>query len=188
MTIKYKIFDLNRIKPIVPERDSSLYECFSSAQNSQIYNTFRPLNRLTSNVSNFRHNSNSSSNEADEESSLSSLNSNHHLNSNEENVSMSTFKSHSSPSKPNEIKRKSNHRKQVYATLYLNSNNNNNTSPSPMINDNEMTTSAPPPPPPPLPNHFHSINQSTNEIKSDFQNEIEQAKTRLKKVSSSGMC
>ena len=184
------------MKPLVPERDSSLYECFSSStQNQQIYNTFRPLNRpsstttTTTTTTNVRLNSNCSSNEADEESSLSSLNSNHllNLNSNEDNLAMSTFKTNLLPSKPSDIKRKSNHRKQIYATLNLNNNNNNNTSPSSssppslMINENETNTSTrPPPPPPPLPNHFDIEKRTKNE--SDFQSEIEQAKTRLKKV------
>ncbi|CAF0795806.1 unnamed protein product [Didymodactylos carnosus] len=78
-------------KPVVPERDSSLYDCSSTTisgqpqQQQQIYGTFRPLpsslqteRNLATNVSNIRRNSNSSSNEADEESSLSSLNSNQH--------------------------------------------------------------------------------------------------------------
>ncbi|CAF0935373.1 unnamed protein product, partial [Didymodactylos carnosus] len=78
-------------KPVVPERESSLYDCFSaingnqSQQHQQIYGTFRPLSsslqtqrHLATSVPNLRHNSNSSSNEADEESSLSSLNSNQH--------------------------------------------------------------------------------------------------------------
>jgi len=196
-----------RTKPLVPERDSSLYECFSSSQTQQVYNTFRPLIRgspsttsvpnLSSITTNHRHNSNSSSNEADEESSLSSLNSNNVLPiipiSIEENSlsNMSTFKTINSnilPSKPSEIKRRSNNRKQIYATL--NSNNNNNSSST--ITENETCSSAPPPPPPPpFPVNFDSSNKieiqisSKNEpIKSpsDFQNQIEQAKTRLKKV------
>ena len=188
---------LFRTKPLVPERDSSLYECFSSSQSQQIYNTFRPLIRGSpstisvpnlSSITNHRHNSNSSSNEADEESSLSSLNSNNVLPIipiliEEISLSnMSTFKTINSnilPSKPSEIKRRSNNRKQIYATL--NSNNNNNT--SSIIIENE-TSSPPPPPPPPFPVNLDLKNKNENEIllKSDLQSQIEQAKTRLKKV------
>ena len=103
---------------------------------------------------------------------------------------MSTFKTTNLnllPAKPSEIKRRSNNRKQIYATL--NSNNNNN---STIIIENENCSAPPPPPPPPpFPVTFDSSNKieiqisSKNEpIKSpsDFQNQIEQAKTRLKKV------
>lgn len=96
---------------------------------------------------------------------------------------MSTFKAINSnpfPSKPSEVKRRSNHRKQIYATL--NSNNNNNAS-SATINENE-TASPAPPPPPPFPTNFDLDQESKSEPspKSDFQSQIEQAKTRLKKV------
>ncbi len=200
---KYKLFmgktcSINiylRIKPLVPERDSSLYECFSTSQSPQVYNTFRPLNRGSpstisvpnlSSTTNLRHNSNSSSNEADEESSLSSLNSNNvpTINYHDENNSiitslsnMSTFKSNILPSKPSDIKKRSNNRKQIYTTLNLN--NNNNT--SSIINENETST---PPPPPPFPPNLDLENENKREIsmKSDFQSQIEQAKSHLKKV------
>ncbi len=164
-----------------------------------MYNTFRPLIRgspsttsvpnLSSITTNHRHNSNSSSNEADEESSLSSLNSNNVLPiipiTIEENSlsNMSTFKTINSnilPSKPSEIKRRSNNRKQIYATLNLNNNNNSSST----ITENETCSSAPPPPPPPFPVNLDLKNKNENEnsFKSDFQSQIEQAKTRLKKV------
>ena len=158
---------LCRNKPMVPERDSSLYESFPSSQNAQGYQTFRPLLRESSSalsvpnltsLIDLRRNSNSSSNEADEESSLSSLNSNHvpsgnalaNEQSNEENVSsiymipslstssVSTFKATTVvpplPSKPSDVKRRSNNRKQTCGGL--NSNNNNNNSSS-MISEND---------------------------------------------------
>ncbi|CAF0957509.1 unnamed protein product [Adineta steineri] len=202
-------------KPLVPERDSSLYECFPSSQNPQGYNTLRSLNRgspSTTSVpilstTNVRCNSNSSSNEADEESSLSSMNSNHVLPTTEENNStiymnplslnstnMSTFKTINTnilPSKPSDIKKRSNNRKQIYATL--NSNNSNNNTTSSIILENEVTSTAPPPPPP-FPTTFDSSNEpirlipiKSEPIKtltSDFQTQIEQAKTRLKKIQS----
>jgi hypothetical protein len=103
---------------------------------------------------------------------------------------MSTFKTINAnllPSKPSDVKRRSNNRKQIYATL--NSNNNNNNSPT-IIPENE-TCSAPPPPPPPFPVNFDLPNKIERSIPikfeiikptSDFQIQIEQAKTRLKKV------
>jgi hypothetical protein len=212
----------------VPERDSSLYDCFPSSQSQQGYNTFRPLNRHSpsgisvpnlASTTNPRRNSNSSSNEADEESSLSSLNSNNQLQTSnqisvEENgttiymtpslsinsTSMSTFKTTTTttlitnplPSKPSDIKRRSNSRKQIYATL--NSNNNNNSSSILGENDNY---GPPPPPPPPFPLNFDLPNKverpsSSTLLKqsksvpltatSDFQVQIEQARIRLKKA------
>lgn len=163
---------------------------------------------------NLRRNSNSSSNEADEESSLSSLNSNHVLPINQMSVeenstavymtssvcvnttNMSTFKStnlNSSPSKPSDIKKRSNNRKQSCSTL--NSNNNNNI--IPIAIENEICpvpvslSSPPPPPPPPFPGNFDKSVKTDNETSSkcetvkstsDFQLEIERAKNRLKKV------
>ncbi|UJR38535.1 hypothetical protein I4U23_031202 [Adineta vaga] len=170
-----------KTKPLVPERDSSLYECFSSTR------TINPL-------SNHRCNSNSSSNEADEESSLSSLNSNHLLTKTEENPSqiymspsstnMSTFKTmnlNNLPSKASEIKKRSNNRKPTYGTLNLNNNNNNNS--STILLENEISS---PPPPPPLPENFGLPKKTNlNKSSSDFQNQIEEAKTRLKTSSSS---
>ena len=105
---------------------------------------------------------------------------------------MSTFKTTNSnilPSKPSEVKRRSNTRKQIYATLNSNNNNNNNT--SSIIAENETCTSTPPPPPPPFPVTFqlpNNIDRQTPakseliKVTSDFQIQIEQAKTRLKKV------
>ena len=204
---------LCRHKPMVPERDSSLYESFPSSQNAQGYQTFRPFLRecssalsvpnLTS-LTDLRRNSNSSSNEADEESSLSSLNSNHvpsgnavaNEQINDENVSsiymipslstsVSTFKATSLvtplPSKPSDVKRRSNNRKQIYGALNSNNNNNNNNNnTSSMISENDpcapsfssasfssssssssssstagaSVAQAPPPPPPPFPVNF----------------------------------
>ncbi|CAF3564455.1 unnamed protein product [Rotaria socialis] len=212
-------------KPLVPERDSSLYDCFPSSQSQQGYNTFRPLIRGSpsttsvanlSSTTNHRRNSNSSSNEADEESSLSSLNSNHVLPINqmliEDNITaiystpsgslnttnMSTFKTinlNPLPSKPSDIKKRSNNRKQIYTTL--NSNNNNNIVSIPIENEtfSNLTTAnvstAPPPPPPPFPVNFDiptKIERQTSskyesiKLTSDFQSQIEQAKTRLKRV------
>jgi hypothetical protein len=100
---------------------------------------------------------------------------------------MSTFKTINSnilPSKPSEIKRRSNNRKQIYGTL--NSNNNNNTSSS-TITENETCASPPPPPPPPPPPFpvnldLQNKTEDQTPLKSDFQSQIEQAKTRLKKV------
>ncbi|CAF5195425.1 unnamed protein product, partial [Rotaria magnacalcarata] len=125
-------------KPAVPARDSSLYDYFINCQNQQIYNRFQPLIPAVSvpnlsSITNIRCNSNSSSNEADEELSLSSMNSNliaATTNLNEENgigiymtpslslstTNMSTFKVTSSnhlPAKPSEVKRRSNNRKQI---------------------------------------------------------------------------
>ncbi|CAF1148905.1 unnamed protein product [Rotaria sordida] len=210
-------------KPLVPERDSSLYDCFSSSQNQQGYNTFRPLNHGSpsttsipnlSSTTNIRRNSNSSSNEADEESSLSSLNSNHVVPTNqisiEENsttiymtpclsintTNMSTFKTTNLnllPPKPSDIKKRSNNRKQINTTL--NSNNNNNIVSIAIENENYSTLAPPPlpppPPPPPFPINFDvpiKIEyQTSSKYESitmipDFQSQIEQAKTRLKKV------
>ncbi|CAF2881473.1 unnamed protein product [Rotaria sp. Silwood2] len=204
-------------KPIVPERDSSLYDFFTNNQNQQVYNRFQPLIPAISvpNLSLIKSNrcdSNSSSNEADEELSLSSMNSNQIVpttNLIEENgigiymtpslslstTNMSTFKTTSNnhlPSKPSEVKRRSNNRKQISTTLNL----NNNTLPKTIENE----ISVPPPPPPPFPTNFDSINKiqhqtsSTMELKqtkvelnittpkNDFQMQIEQAKSRLKKL------
>lgn len=100
---------------------------------------------------------------------------------------MSTFKTINTnilPSKPSDIKKRSNHRKQIYATLNSNNNNNNNIISS-TITENEISSSAPPPPPPPpFPANFDlkNKNESENNLKSNFQSQIEQAKTRLKKV------
>ncbi|CAF3557332.1 unnamed protein product [Adineta steineri] len=209
-------------KPMVPERDSSLYECFTNTQNQHVYQRFRPLIPAISvpnlsSITNIRCNSNSSSNEADEESSLSSMNSNQivqQTNSTEENgigiymtpslslstTNMSTFKTNNTnnnnnnplPSKPSEVKRRSNNRKQIYATIT----SNNKT------NENETSSAPPPPPPPPpppFPINFNSINKVEQPIPSvqskpikvesitttttnDFQVQIEQAKNRLKKI------
>ncbi|CAF4457701.1 unnamed protein product, partial [Rotaria sp. Silwood2] len=204
-------------KPIVPERDSSLYDFFTNNQNQQVYNRFQPLIPAISvpNLSLIKSNrcdSNSSSNEADEELSLSSMNSNQIVpttNLIEENgigiymtpslslstTNMSTFKTTSNnhlPSKPSEVKRRSNNRKQISTTLNL----NNNTLPKTIENEISVT----PPPPPPFPTNFDSINKiqhqtsSTMELKqtkvelnittpkNDFQMQIEQAKSRLKKL------
>jgi len=185
---------------MVPERDSSLYDCFTNSQSQQI----RPLLPATSvpNLSSIRCNSNSSSNEADEESSLSSMNSNQiipSINSPEENgigiymtpslslstTNMSTFKTaiiNPLPSKPSEVKRRSNNRKQIYAAININNN-------SSKIIENENIPS--PPPPPPFPENFDAINKIENKTLSkpikvesvnDFQIQIEQAKTRLKRI------
>lgn len=193
-------------KPIVPERDSSLYDCFTNS---------RPLVPAVSvpNLSTLRCNSNSSSNEADEETSLSSMNSNQitnsQMNSNEENgigiymtpslslstSNMSTFKANtmgiSLPSKPSEVKRRSNNRKQHYAATNISTKTNENESsvsvPSP------PQAPPPPPPPPPLPPNFDarpkpepvSVSKpvvKVEQVASDFQKQIEQAKNRLKKV------
>ena len=185
----------------------------------QAYQTFRPLNRnspSTTSVPNltlinsFRRNSNSSSNEADEELSLSSMNSNQlvstTMNITDDNgigiymtpslslstTNMSTFKSVLSatpiPAKPSDVKRRSNQRKQIYATLQSSS-----TSESPKTNENEtpaMHILSPPPPPPPLPDDLRSKKNeiSPRQIKSnppvvpDFQRQIEQARTNLKKI------
>jgi hypothetical protein len=99
---------------------------------------------------------------------------------------MSTFKTINS-TKPSDIKKRSNNRKQIYATF--NSNNNNNS--SSIIPENEI--SSPPPPPPPFPVSFDlpnkierptSIKSEPIKPTSDFQTQIEEAKIRLKKVSS----
>lgn len=119
-------------------------------------------------------------------------------------TNMSTFKitnSHPLPSKPSDVKKRSNNRKQIYAAF--NSNNNNNTISIPIENENCSTivnnfsclsvggSAPPPPPPPPLPVDFeittkveHQTKSKCESIKSttDFQSQIEQAKTRLKKV------
>jgi hypothetical protein len=95
---------------------------------------------------------------------------------------MSTFKTINSnilPSKPSEIKRRSNNRKQIYATLNSNNNNNNNNTSS-IITENETCSSAAPPPPPPFPVNLDLKTKTENQI--DFQSQIEQAKNRLKKV------
>ena len=98
-------------------------------------------------------------------------------------TNMSTFKTATNnplPSKPSEVKRRSNNRKQIYAAMQL------------KINENE--NSAPPPPPPPFPINFNKIEQkplsppppplkqTKVEPMNDFQLQIEQAKTRLKKI------
>lgn len=198
---------------MVPERDSSLYECFPPTTNGQIYQTFRPLRRgstssaisvpnLTA-LANTRHNSNSSSNEADEDFSSSSMNSNPTINGTDDNgigiymtpslsistTNMSTFKCsstttttmNSGPSKPSEVKRRSNHRKQIYAAL-----NCNQHAVTAVIPENEtpilsVVPPPPPPPPPPLPKEKPFASPSTNRP-SNFQEQIEQAKSRLKKV------
>ncbi|CAF1244048.1 unnamed protein product [Rotaria sp. Silwood1] len=204
-------------KPIVPERDSSLYDFFTNNQNQQVYNRFQPLIPAISvpnlsSITNNRCNSNSSSNEADEELSLSSMNSNQIVTTTnliEENgigiymtpslslstTNMSTFKTTSTnhlPSKPSEIKRRSNNRKQISTTVNL----NNNTLSKTIENETSI-----PPPPPPFPTDFDSINKiiehqlsPTTEpkqikiepvvttTKDDFQMQIEQAKNRLKKI------
>ncbi|CAF0970670.1 unnamed protein product [Adineta ricciae] len=171
-----------KIKPLVPERDSSLYETFPSS---------RTLNRQSPSSPNVRCNSNSSSNEADEESSLSSLNSTHHPSKTDESNSniymspsttnMSTFKI--TNSKPSEVKKRSNNRKQTYATLNSNNNNNNN---SGNLSENEILSI---PPPPPLPENFDLPKKTETAIpliksSSDFQNQLEEAKIRLNKCSS----
>ena len=210
---------------MVPDRDSSLYDFITNGQNQPIYSRFRPLIPATSvpnlsSTANIRCNSNSSSNEADEELSLSSMNSNQILgttNSTEENgigiymtpsislstTNMSTFKTASInhlPSKPSEVKRRSNHRKQISAALNLNTNNNNNNNSSSKTIENEIAVSLPPPAPP-FPKNFESIKKKTEhqisstepeqtQIESisttittnNFQMQIEQAKNRLKKI------
>lgn len=188
-------------KPMVPERDSSLYDCFTNSQS-------RSLLPATSvpNLSSIRCNSNSSSNEADEETSLSSMNSNQInplLHGTDDNgigiymtpslslstTNMSTFKTTTAavpinplPSKPSEVKRRSNHRKQIYAAI--------NNSSKIIENENNAPPPPPPPPPPPLPGTFEVKNKIEHEVLSkpakieitnDFQLQIEQAKTRLKK-------
>ena len=173
---------------MVPERDSSLYDCFTPSQS-------RPLLPASSvpNLASLRCNSNSSSNEADEETSLSSMNSNQINHSIEENgigiymtpsltlstMNMSTFKTSTSqnalPAKPSEVKRRSNHRKQIYAAINFNNY-------SSKINENETSVPPPPPPPPPLPDNLDMNKKATP--MNDFQMQIEQAKTRLKKIDS----
>ena len=80
-------------------------------------------------------------------------------------ANMSTFKSspliNALPAKPSDVKRRSNHRKQIYAAL--------NAPPAP----------PPPPPPPPLPIENEQPKVVTT---GDFQQQIEQAKIRLKKI------
>jgi len=173
---------------MVPERDSSLYDCFTNSQNQQVYSRFRPLIPAISvpNLSNIRCNSNSSSNEADEESSSSSMNSNQIVqltNSTEENgigiymtpslslstTNMSTFKTTTNnplppPSKPSEVKRRSNNRKQIYAAINLNNN-------STKIIENETPT-APPPPPPPFPTNFDSIKKVEHQTLSTVPKQV----------------
>ncbi|CAF4449647.1 unnamed protein product, partial [Adineta steineri] len=118
-------------------------------------------------------------------------------------TNMSTFKTNNInnnnnnnnplPSKPSEVKRRSNNRKQIYATIT----SNNKT------NENETSSAPPPPPPPPpppFPINFNSINKveqpipsvqskpikvesiTTTTTTNDFQVQIEQAKNRLKKI------
>jgi hypothetical protein len=100
-------------------------------------------------------------------------------------TNMSTFKTTTTinplPSKPSEVKRRSNNRKQIYAAINLNNN-------SSKILENESTI---PPPPPPFPENFDVINKIEQktvfkpikaEAMNDFQIQIEQAKTRLKKI------
>lgn len=120
-------------------------------------------------------------------------------------TNMSTFKATSInhiPSKPSEIKRRSNNRKQISTTLNFNNNNNNNNTLTKTIeNETSASTTPAPPPPPPFPTNFDMItnktehqNLLTTEIKqnkvesvvttmtNDFQTQIEQAKNRLKKI------
>jgi hypothetical protein len=195
LNLYFRLFFFQRNKPIVPERDSSLYDCFTNSQ-SQL---FRPLIPAISvpNLSSIRCNSNTSSNEADEESSASSMNSNQIIPTEENGIgiymtpslslsttNMSTFKTainNPVPSKPSEVKRRSNNRKQIYAAMQL------------KINENENSA---PPPPPPFPINFNGVNkieqkplspplplkQTKVEPINDFQLQIEQAKTRLKKI------
>lgn len=106
-------------------------------------------------MADLRRNSHSSSTEADEESMNQS--------SAEENngvgiymtpslslstTNMSTFKSSPLPAKPSDVKRRSNHRKQIYASLNV---------PPPIENDEPKIESAPPQgfPPPPSPTTLH---------------------------------
>ena len=175
---------------MVPERDSSLYDCFAPSHPRSLL----PASSVP-NLASLRCNSNSSSNEADEETSLSSMNSNQINHSIEENgigiymtpsltlstMNMSTFKTTATtsqnplPSKPSEVKRRSNHRKQIYAAI------NSNHQPT-KITENENSVPPPPPPPlpPPPPENFDA-NKKVVPI-NDFQMQIEQAKTRLKKT------
>jgi hypothetical protein len=177
---------------MVPERDSSLYDCFTNSQNQQIRSLIPTVS--VPNLSSIRCNSNSS-NEADEETSLSSMNSNQinsqPMNSIDDNgigiymtpslslstTNMSTFKTtiNALPSKPSEVKRRSNNRKQIYAAI-------NNSS---KIIENE-NNAPPPPPPPPFPENFDVVNkiehQTLPKPLNDFQLQIEQAKNRLKKI------
>ncbi|CAF3228137.1 unnamed protein product [Rotaria socialis] len=191
-------------KPAVPARDSSLYDYFINCQNQQIYNRFQPLIPAVSvpnlsSITNIRCNSNSSSNEADEELSLSSMNSNlmaATTNLNEENgigiymapslslstTNMSTFKVTSSnhlPAKPSEVKRRSNNRKQT--SIAIHSNNNNALLNS--IENETFESSPPPPPPPPFPANFRSINKvepQTVSIIEQKKNKIDSALTTTK--------
>lgn len=204
-----------RSKPLVPERDSSLYDCFTNGPNASLYGRFRPLIPATSvpnlsSIPSLRCNSNTSSNEADEESSLSSMNSNQMIvqqaAGTEENgigiymtpalslstTNMSTFKTAPAPnplpSKPSEVKRRSNNRKQIYATVNLSN--------KPIENE---PCGPPPPPPPPFPTDFTAICKPQAPppppaalpkptkvepvtANNDFQAQIEQAKNRLKRV------
>ena len=112
---------------------------------------------------------------------------------------MITFKTTNLISKPNEIKRRSNYRKQ---NIF-----NKNLSLNPIENEkissfkiNELSSIILPPPAPPLPNNFHEIKQKNlisineNQISKsnsfilinnqDFQIQIQQAKNRLKKFDS----
>ena len=219
-----------RNKPAVPERDSSLYDSLTNSQNQQVYHTFRPLHRESLSavsvpnllgLTNGRCHSNSSSNEADEELSMSSLNSNQVIQptfqGSEENgvgiymtpslslstSNMSTFKTSTTtissqlPSKPSEVKRRSNNRKQTYAAPQCNpnsNNNNNNNWEIPTANDTSVPpTAPPPPPPPPLPANFDSMQKSDHRstlptanpstVTTEFQRQIEIAKARLKRAS-----
>ena len=224
---------------MVPERDSSLYDSLTNSQNQQVYQTFRPLHRESLSavsvpnllgLTNGRCHSNSSSNEADEELSMSSLNSNQVVpptfQGTEENgvgiymtpslslstSNMSTFKTSTTtissqlPSKPSEVKRRSNNRKQTYAAPQCNhnSNNNNNNNNNNWEIPTANNTSGPPPPPPPplppppppLPANFDSMKKSdhrstlptenpsiTTTTTTEFQRQIEIAKARLKRAS-----
>lgn len=210
------------MKPLVPERDSSLYESVSTNQQGiSGYQTFRSQVKLHSNSTGrneMRRNSNSSSNEADEESSLSSLNSNQFicqtfesqqdeqqtnlLYSNSSltiiNTNLSTFKSgttNGNPSRPSDVKRRSNGRKQPPNIVQMNNSNpsltTNSSSSSPPVGP----STPPPPPPPPLPLDFNQKKIFLDQPKisddekltrksspTDFQNQIEEAKNRLKKI------
>ena len=209
------------MKPAVPERDSSLYECVATSQGFQ---TFRSVSRNSCQTRPFgqlngrnemRRNSNSSSNEADEESSLSSLNSNQFVcpaagestTSDEPqtttnllftsssltviNTNFSTFKSSTmtststsaNPARPSDVKRRSNGRKQP-STIGP----TNNSNPSLATTTSEPNSSTPPPPPP-LPVDFNEersrakpSSSSSSSSPTDFQNQIEEAKNRLKKI------
>lgn len=207
------------MKPVVPERESSLYDCLTSSQVVQGYQTFRTLTRPScqtlsvpnlNGMNHYRRNSNSSSNEADEESSLSSLNSNHFIPINSESseqdqqqtfhsnssitviqTNLSTFRTTNSsngiPSKASDIKKRSNGRKQP-SNISL-SNNSNPSSFTTSTNDSTSLPLPPPPPPPPSSSTEEekkilneNENSKENASTSDFQSQIEEAKNRLKKV------